>query len=202
MDSDAEGTTGDGIAVRLLWPADPVTNAGSPLGAVPTVEDEVSSAAFMADAPDVPLRSGSPERLKERLPESEERLGDRVMERLGALREDVDHNLATVRSELALLREAVDDTDGLQALRAIVAELAEVRRLLDGSTTLPTVGPLLEQVIGLREEVSGMRDEMASLRRRIALRVAPGTSVLGEPPPQQVDRPAEGSPGKARRARR
>ncbi len=123
------------------------------------------------------------------------------MERLGALREDVDANLALVRSELASLNQTVEDIGRVHALEGVVAELAEVRRLLDGSSALPAFAPLVDQISGLRAEVSGLHEEVSSLRRRISLRAGGGISDLSEAPSQQEDGPAAPSSRRARRAR-
>ncbi len=242
MQSDRQPPTDEEIAVRLQWPTDPVGTTApppSPQAAEPSSPPAAAplAGATPVHAAEVMPPSSDPARPGRALVEAYDRLGDRVLERLRALREDVDADLAGVRSELASLRQAVDDVGDrvqLRQLRATVdelrgdvsglrravlewpeleqvssdvaslradlsevlsrlnadpaddrrsldevrSEIKDLRRSVEASMSLPTLAPLIEEVVSLRDEVS-------SLRRRISLR-AEGSSVeLNE---EQMDR--------------
>lgn len=129
--------------------------------------------------------------------EGYDRFADRVLERLRMLREDVDTDLGAVRSELATLRQAVDDVAERVELRKLRATIDELRGDISGLRRAVLEWPELEQVSSdvaalradlsdmakpvsrdlttlapMLEEIAALREEFVSLRRRIALRVS------------------------------
>jgi hypothetical protein len=160
MEIDRPGQSDDDIDVRLEWPSDPLASdppaprppkpAREAAPALPTTSDDDDAAAT--------LRA---------LIGAYEQLGDRLLGRLRDLRDGVDTDLATVRSELA------------QVTRDVAGVRADLAGLLGPTETreAPVAGPagsigegLAEALEPLVEEVAGLRTEVASLRRRISLR--------------------------------
>ncbi len=231
-EESAADMSDDEFSAELRWPldpfrgprVDPVDEPPSPSPATALVE---GSAPRIAPSP-TQVESGEgieSARIGRFVVDAFDRLAGRVLERLRALSDGLDSDLAEVRSELATLRQAVDDLGDrieLRQLRAavdelrgdvvglrralvewpdlervsidvavvrsdlsalverqnemsraadepLVVEVAEVRRLLEASSSLPTFAPLIE-------EVSELRTEVVALRRRIALRG--GNSVV------------------------
>ncbi len=116
------------------------------------------------------------------LVEAFDRLGARVLGRLRDLREDLDADLADVRSQVAALTGAVEDVADrveLRQLRGAVDELrsdvAGLRRTIaEPSGREHAAAPELED---LAQELSELRAEMVSLRRRMSLK-ASGSGTL------------------------
>jgi hypothetical protein len=145
--------------------------------------------------------------------EAYDRLAERLLERLRSLREDLDADLAEVRSEIASLRAAVDDVGDRVQLRQLRASINELRGDVSSMRRAVTEWPELEQVShdisSLRadmatlcetggtsgpvdvapvlEATAAVQAELVSLRRRIALR-ASGESSLSD---EQLDLLAE-----------
>ncbi len=155
MDTDRPSTADEDLSVRLQWPseqgdterratADPGPGAAS---AEPIHRAEVVPAT----------ETGRPGHT---LIEAYDRLGDRVLERMRSLREDVDADLAAVRSELASLRQAVDDVGDRVQLRQLRATIDELRGDVSGLRRAVLEWPELEQVSG---DVAGLRSDMSTL---------------------------------------
>jgi hypothetical protein len=89
-----------------------------------------------------------------------DRLADRLLERLRSLRQDVDADLAAVRSELSSLRQAVDDVGDRVQLRQVKASLDELRADVTGLRRAVLEWPELEQ---LAIDISAVRGDLAFL---------------------------------------
>jgi hypothetical protein len=168
--TDERGADERGIDERRAGPPpvdDPPGDEppGAPLRALPVLE---------ADPGDhTPLRRA--------VVDAYDRLADQVLGRMRALHQDVDADLAEVRSELASLRRSVEDVGDRVQLRQLRTSLDELRtdvaalRRAVLEQADPAEGSAAEQLALLREEV-------VALRRRIALRAqsdpaaAPGLS--------------------------
>lgn len=210
MPTDRPTPSDDDLAVRLQWPSDPslAPQADRPAASAwPSGTDDDDTGAH---SPEVVAIAGDPSRPGRTLIEAYDRLGDRVLERMRALREDIDADLTAVRSELASLRQAVDDVGDRVQLRQLRATLDELRSDVTGLRRAVIEWPELEQVssdiAGLRsdmtdvvqavrgadaapsiaalgplvEELAELRGEVTSLRRRITLRGEGSAPVLDE----------------------
>jgi hypothetical protein len=163
MPTDQPNPSDDDMAVRLQWPSDPSPTEDAtsrqrfplpPVDADADVDDgSIYSAAVVSVAGDAtrPARS---------LIEAYDRLGDRVLERMRALREDVDADLTAVRSELATLRQAVDDVGDRVQLRQLRATIDELRGDVSGLRRAVIEWPELEQV---SSDISGLRSDMSNV---------------------------------------
>jgi hypothetical protein len=155
MDTDRPSTGDEDLSVRLRWPseqgdADRQSTPDADPG--PAAEAPVHRAEVVAASD-----AGRP---GHSLIEAYDRLGDRVLERMRSLREDVDADLAAVRSELASLRQAVDDVGDRVQLRQLRATIDELRGDVSGLRRAVLEWPELEQVSG---DVAGLRSDMSAL---------------------------------------
>lgn len=107
-----------------------------------------------------------------------DRLADRVLERLRQIRVDVDADLGAVRSELATLRQAVDDVADRVQLRQLRASVDELRGDVAGLRRAVLEWPELAQV---SSELAGLRADVSDLLGRPA----------PEPPAAPLELPAE-----------
>ncbi len=161
MPTDRPNPPDDDLAVRLQWPSDPslAPEADRPAPPPWNADDDtdVHSAEVVATA-------GDPSRPGRTLIEAYDRLGDRVLERMRALREDLDADLSAVRSELASLRQAVDDVGDRVQLRQLRATLDELRSDVTGLRRAVIEWPELEQV---SSDIAGLRSDMTEVVQAI-----------------------------------
>jgi hypothetical protein len=170
MDTDRPSTADEDLSVRLQWPSeqgDTERRGAADVGRVPITEEPVHRAEVVA--------AGDSGRPGHTLIEAYDRLGDRVLERMRALREDVDADLAAVRSELASLRQAVDDVGDRVQLRQLRATIDELRGDVSGLRRAVLEWPELEQVSG---DVAGLRSDMSTLLDASRSGVAPSGEGL------------------------
>jgi hypothetical protein len=92
--------------------------------------------------------------------EAFDRLADRLLERLRSLRQDVDADLASVRSELQSLRQAVEDVGDRVQLRQLRATLDELRSDVVGLRRAVLEWPELEQVSA---DIAAVRGDLSFL---------------------------------------
>jgi len=90
--------------------------------------------------------------------EAFDRLADRLLERLRALRQDVDADLGAVRAELGSLRQAVDDVGDRVQLRQLRTTLDEVRADVAGLRRAVLEWPELEQV---SSDIAAVRGDLS-----------------------------------------
>jgi hypothetical protein len=89
-----------------------------------------------------------------------DRLADRLLERLRALRSDVDADLGALRNEMAALREAVDAMGDRAQGRQLRATLDELHAEVLGLRRAVLEWPELEQ---LSQDVTAVRGDLAFL---------------------------------------
>jgi hypothetical protein len=92
--------------------------------------------------------------------EAFDRLADRLLERLRSLRQDVDADLAAVRSELSSLRQAVDDVGDRVQMRQLRQGLDELRSDVSGLRRAVLEWPELEHVAN---DIASMRSDLTYL---------------------------------------
>lgn len=92
-----------------------------------------------------------------------DRLADRVLERLRQIRVDVDADLGNVKSELATLRQAVDDVADRVQLRQLRGAIDELRGDVAGLRRAVLEWPELGQV---SNDIAGLRADMSDLLAR------------------------------------
>lgn len=117
---------------EILHGGAPARGVGSPTGPTP-----------LSPGHSAPVGTVGAGRL---LLEAYDRLADRVLDRLRALREDTDADLAAVRSEVAALRRAVEDVADRVQLRKLWSELDEVRTELAGLRSAVQEWPELQRL--------------------------------------------------------
>lgn len=159
--------------VRLSWPGDEPTRTPDPGGARrrPRVTRDVEDAYVHSDVPQVvhplPLveadSMGGPA-LRRAVVDAHDRLADRVLQRLRAFREDIDADLAELRSEMAALRQSVEDMGDRMPARQIRSSLEELRGDLAGLRRAGFDGSQLEHISG---ELAGLRSDLADLAARM-----------------------------------
>ncbi len=169
MDTDRPSTADEDLSVRLQWPSD---QGDGERGATPDAAPGTTSSEPVQLAEVV--SAGEPSRPARSLIEAYDRLGDRVLERMRALREDVDADLAAVRSELAGLRQAVDDVGDRVQLRQLRATIDELRGDVTGLRRAVLEWPELEQV---SSDVAGLRSDMSALLEASRDAAAPDEGV-------------------------
>jgi hypothetical protein len=175
MPTDRPNPPDDDLAVRLQWPSDPSLAPDTDRSAAPWPsapedgETRVHTAEVVAGDPSGPGRT---------LIEAYDRLGDRVLERMRALREDIDADLSAVRSELASLRQAVDDVGDRVQLRQLRATLDELRSDVTGLRRAVIEWPELEQV---SSDIAGLRSDMTEVIQAVrgGDPAAPSIAALG-----------------------
>jgi len=126
----------------------------SPPAARPPASTSVSS------VPDIVSPGGDGTRMGKVFVEAFDRLADRLLERLRSLRQDVDADLASVRSELASLRQAVEDVGDRVQLRQLRATLDELRGDVVGLRRAVLEWPELEQV---SSDIAAVRGDLSFL---------------------------------------
>jgi hypothetical protein len=141
------------------------TEAGEPAG--PAAPEEERPAPPTASVPvrttpvtEVLAPGGDGTRLSRAFVEAFDRLSDRLLDRIRSLRQDVDADLASVRAELAALRQAVDEAGDQAPLRQLKAAVEEVREDVVGLRRAVLEWPALEQVA---EDVAAIRGDLAFL---------------------------------------
>jgi hypothetical protein len=118
-----------------------------------------------------------------------DRLSDRLLDRLRVLRQDVDADLNGLRSEVAMLRQAVEDnTYGLQ-IRQLQTSLDEVRAEVAGLRRAVLEWPELERVA---DEVSAVRGDLSFLFDATSDGESPGPSAVVTELREVVGRLTEG----------
>ena len=171
MPTDRPTPPDDDLAVRLQWPSDPspAPETDRPVAPSPDDDPRVHTAEVVAADPSRPGRT---------LIEAYDRLGDRVLERMRALREDIDADLSAVRSELASLRQAVDDVGDRVQLRQLRATLDELRSDVTGLRRAVIEWPELEQV---SSDIAGLRSDMTEVIQAVRAGdpAAPSIAALG-----------------------
>ncbi|MDP1821169.1 MAG: hypothetical protein Q8K58_14915 [Acidimicrobiales bacterium] len=90
--------------------------------------------------------------------EAFDRLADRLLERLRALRQDVDADLGSVRAELGGLRQAVEDVADRVQLRQLRTAIDEIRADVAGLRRAVLEWPELEQ---LSADVGALRADIS-----------------------------------------
>lgn len=90
--------------------------------------------------------------------EAFDRLADRLLDRLRTLRQDVDADLTGVRTELAALRQAVDDLGDRSQLRTLQSTVDELRTELTALRRAVLEWPELEQV---SSDIAAVRGDLA-----------------------------------------
>jgi hypothetical protein len=160
---------GEGSA-HLSWPGAGGGGAAPAKGTKAKKPTKVTRAAKVAKATTaVPTAPASPP--EDGTPLSEvplgrvfvdafDRLADRLLERLRALRTDVDADLGALRTEVATLREAVDAMGDRVQVRQLRATLDELHAEVVGLRRAVLEWPELEQ---LSQEVSAVRGDLAFL---------------------------------------
>jgi regulator of replication initiation timing len=101
------------------------------------------------------LDAGAPGRV---FVEAFDRLADRLLDRLRTLRQDVDTDLGAVRTEVAALRQAVDDLGDRTQVRQVLAGIDELRSELSALRRAVLEWPELEQV---SNDIAAVRGDLA-----------------------------------------
>lgn len=168
MQNDRSNASDDELVVQLKWPSDPQREeaANAPHRRELAEETEVHPAEVVA--------TGGQGRPGATLIEAYDRLGDRVLERMRALREDVDADLSSVRSELASLRQAVDDVGDRVQLRQLRATIDELRGDVSGLRRAVLEWPELEQV---SSDIAGLRSDMSTILEALRTGGAPAIDL-------------------------
>ena len=176
MDAEGKRTAPAGdneFSVRLAWPQPRQSTA--PPSIEDRFDDEVAADQLPPPPEDATPQVGSTaiaystelirpggegNRMGRVFVEAFDRLADRLLERLRSLRQDVDADLAAVRSELGSLRQAVEDVGDRVQMRQLRAAIDELRG--DVSTLRRAVleWPELEQVAA---DVAAMRSDLSFL---------------------------------------
>jgi DNA-binding FrmR family transcriptional regulator len=115
--------------------------------------------------------------------EAFDRLADRLLERIRSLRQDVDADLTSVRSELASLRQAVDAVADRVQMRHLRTTLEEVHGDVVGLRRAVLEWPELEQVA---EDIAAVRGDLATLATDVA-RLPSGPSAQVAAPGPALD---------------
>ena len=114
-------------------------------------------------APIAPLDIEATSGLRRTIVEAYDRLADRLTQRLRSVHDDLDADLAALRSEMAGLRQAVDDlSDGVQ-MRPLHAAIDDLRSDIAGLRQVVLEWPELEQV---GNDLTGLRADVAELVSR------------------------------------
>jgi hypothetical protein len=137
-----------------------------------------ATTSVAAPVPDVASMGGDT-RMGRVFVEAFDRLADRLLERLRSLRQDVDADLASVRSELQSLRQAVEDVGDRVQLRQLRATLDELRSDVVGLRRAVLEWPELEQVSA---DIAAVRGDLSFLFESTADGTAPAapSELLGE----------------------
>ena len=117
-----------------------------------------ATAASVAKVADVVGPAGDSGRMGRVFVEAFDRLADRLLERLRALRQDVDADLGAVRAELGSLRQAVEDVGDRVQLRQLRTTLDELRGDVAGLRRAVLEWPELEQV---SSDIAAVRGDLS-----------------------------------------
>lgn len=113
-----------------------------------------------------------------------DRFAARVLERLGSLREDVDLDLAAMRSEMASLRQAIDDLAGRSELRNIRAGIDELRSdvvaLRRAVLEWPELAHVSSELTSIRADLSPLIEEAAARQEAGPMRTAAASAGMPE----------------------
>lgn len=170
--SEGESRLTDPARVRLAWPGD---RPGPDRAGEPSPEpDPVDPTSFGDDEtealrPEVegnrslaPIDDGGlgAPGLRRAIVDAYDRLADRVLQRMRSLHEDVDADLAELRSEVTTLRQAVDDLGDRVQLRSLRAAVDELRSDVVGMRRVLLEWPELERVSG---DITSLRADMTDV---------------------------------------
>jgi hypothetical protein len=184
--------------IQLRWPGGPRPapgrraqddSAGPPPGSHPP-DDDPPGAPLRA-LPVLEADPGDTVPLRRAVVDAYDRLADQVLGRMRALHQDVDADLAEIRSELASLRRSVEDVGDRVQLRQLRTSIDELRSDVAGlRRAVPdATGPGGDsQGDSMAEQLALLREEVVSLRRRIALRGRPESSEAVALSDDDVDR--------------
>lgn len=167
-----ESGAGDPSRVRLSWPGEAHTPASSedlPHQRVDVEADDDASGADRIDhlrsLPVVEADAVAGMALRRAMVDGYDRLADRVLHRLQVVREDLDADLADLRSEVTSLREAVEDVGNRVQLRQLRSAIDELRSDVAGLRRVVLEWPELERVSA---DITALRADMADIIRRLA----------------------------------
>jgi hypothetical protein len=185
MQTDRPGSSSEEFSVRLSWPtagggSRQVAAPDRPQSPAPPAEggQQPAPEAPPGPAPEPVAPTPAPlparpapvtevlapgvegSRMSRAFVEAFDRLSDRLLDRIRSLRQDVDADLASVRSELAGLRQAVDEAGDRAPLRQLKASLDEVREDVLALRRAVLEWPALDQVAG---DVAAIRGDLAFL---------------------------------------
>lgn len=171
---DQRATTAreDEFAVRLAWPQPRQSSA--PPSPEDRFDDDVEdlppppddavpvgrSTSSIAYSTELIRPGGEGNRMGRVFVEAFDRLADRLLERLRSLRQDVDADLAAVRSELGSLRQAVEDVGDRVQMRQLRASVDELRSDVAGLRRAVLEWPELEQVSA---DIAAVRSDLSFL---------------------------------------
>jgi hypothetical protein len=172
-ESERAAPAGDNeFSVRLAWPQ-PRQSSAPPsiedrfeedIDEVPPPPDDAvpvgRSTSAIAYSTELIRPGGEGNRMGRVFVEAFDRLADRLLERLRSLRQDVDADLAAVRSELASLRQAVEDVGDRVQMRQLRATVDELRGDVSGLRRAVREWPELEHVSA---DVAAMRSDLSFL---------------------------------------
>ena len=175
MQHDPPDSTGDEFSVRLSWPKVVAPTEDAPAGpaqpqkaAAPLAKPAspgTAPAASLRTAPPRPgttadLGAGPETGVARAFIDAFDRLSDRLLDRLRVLRQDLDADLSGLRTEVAALRQAVEDNTHGGQLRQLQSSADEVRSEVAGLRRAVLEWPELERV---SDEVSSMRGDLSFL---------------------------------------
>jgi hypothetical protein len=171
MDAGVQGNDNE-FSVRLAWPQPRSSSAPPSIDDRFDVDDDATVPPPPTDAvPQTPATAiaystelirpgGEGNRMGRVFVEAFDRLADRLLERLRSLRQDVDADLAAVRSELGSLRQAVEDVGDRVQMRQLRAAVDELRGDVSSLRRAVLEWPELEQVSA---DVAAMRSDLSFL---------------------------------------
>jgi hypothetical protein len=160
------------FSVRLAWPqpresTEPPApedrfddQAADQVPPPPPGADTLTGPSTIAYTTELVRPGGDGNRMGRVFVEAFDRLADRLLERLRSLRQDVDADLAAVRSELGSLRQAVEDVGDRVQLRQLRSTVDELRGDVSSLRRAVLEWPELEQVSA---DVAAVRSDLAFL---------------------------------------
>jgi hypothetical protein len=166
------------FTARTVLPRPTPSTGASPSGESSRLSVPPPASTSPAPPPEV-ATAGGDTRMGRVFVEAFDRLADRLLERLRSLRQDVDADLASVRSELQSLRQAVEDVGDRVQLRQLRATLDELRSDVVGLRRAVLEWPELEQVSA---DIAAVRGDLSFLFESTAdgAAAAAPSELLGE----------------------
>lgn len=159
-------TPGADPRVRLAWPGQAGPTSAFEEEPPQPPRAQADSEALQPDTDSIrPLASaddaglGAPA-LRRAIVDAYDRLADRVLERMRSMHDDVDADLAEIRSEVSTLRQAVDDLGERVQLRALRSAVDELRSDVVGMRRALLEWPELERVSG---DITSLRADMTEV---------------------------------------